>query len=142
MNNILIKKLTEANLYYFKEISDFVFDGKKVQKYLNQFIEDDNCYGFVAQQNGKVVGFAYSYRLKRLESKPMMYIHSIDVLESYRKQGIGKKLISHIVDYSIKNDFKSCFLITNKTNYSACKLYESTGGKVISVDDVLYKWIF
>ena len=27
--------------------------------YLNNFLEDDNAYGFIAKDNNKVVGFAY-----------------------------------------------------------------------------------
>lgn len=59
----------------------------------------------------------------------MMYMHAIEVLSEYRKQGIGKALMNELIRICKKNNFVKMFLITEKSNIPAITLYNVTGGK-------------
>ena len=106
--------------------------------YLNNFLNDDNAYGFIAKDNNKVVGFAYGYNLTRPDGKPMFYLHSIGMLPNYQNNGYGSKLLSYIKEYSKKLGCKELFVITDKGNPRACHVYEKLGGINDYEDEVVY----
>lgn len=68
--------------------------------YLNDFINNENSYGFVAKEQNKIVGFAYAYTLLRPDGRTMFYLHSIGMLPNYQNNGYGSKLLSFIKEYS------------------------------------------
>ena len=106
--------------------------------YLNNFLNDDNAYGFIAKDNYKVVGFAYGYNLTRPDGKTMFYLHSIGMLPNYQNNGYGSKLLSYIKEYSKKLGCKELFVITDKGNPRACHVYEKLGGINDYEDEVVY----
>ena len=106
--------------------------------YLNNFLNDDNAYGFIAKDNNKVVGFAYGYNLTRPDGKTMFYLHSIGMLPNYQNNGYGSKLLSYIKEYSKKLGCKEMFVITDKGNPRACHVYEKLGGINDYEDEVVY----
>lgn len=105
---------------------------------LNNFLNDDNAYGFIAKDNNKVVGFAYGYNLTRPDGKTMFYLHSIGMLPNYQNNGYGSKLLSYIKEYSKKLGCKELFVITDKGNPRACHVYEKLGGINDYEDEVVY----
>ena len=105
---------------------------------LNNFLDDDNAYGFIAKDNNKVVGFAYGYNLTRPDGKTMFYLHSIGMLPNYQNNGYGSKLLSYIKEYSKKLGCKEMFVITDKGNPRACHVYEKLGGINDYEDEVVY----
>lgn len=105
---------------------------------LNNFLDDDNAYGFIAKDDNKVVGFAYGYNLTRPDGKTMFYLHSIGMLPNYQNNGYGSKLLSYIKEYSKKLGCKEMFVITDKGNPRACHVYEKLGGINDYEDEVVY----
>ena len=106
--------------------------------FLNNFINDNNAFGFIAKDNNNIVGFAYAYTLLRPDGKTMFYLHSIGMLPDYQNNGYGTKLMQFIKDYSIKLGCSEMFVITDKGNPRACHLYEKLGGKNDYEDEVVY----
>ena len=106
--------------------------------FLNNFINDNNAFGFIAKDNNNIVGFAYAYTLLRPDGKTMFYLHSIGMLPDYQNNGYGTKLMQFIKDYSIKLGCSEIFVITDKGNSRACHLYEKLGGKNDYEDEVVY----
>lgn len=107
--------------------------------YIDSFLEDKSVFAYVACISDEIVGMIYGYILKRIESKPMVYIHSVDVLASHRKKGIGTMMINEVISFAKDNDYKKLFVITDKSNSNAMKLYLKTGGK--SKDSVVFNYI-
>jgi ribosomal protein S18 acetylase RimI-like enzyme len=66
-----------------------------------------------------------------------MYIHSVDIVEEYRNQGHGKLIVSKFIEIANNLGYRNTFLITDKDNVPANKLYSSLGGEEYS-DKVLY----
>ena len=106
--------------------------------YLNNFINNENAYGFVAKEENKIVGFAYAYTLLRPDGKTMFYLHSIGMLPDYQNNGYGSKLLEFIKNYSIEIGCSEMFVITDKGNPRACHVYEKLGGKNDYEDEVVY----
>ena len=106
---------------------------------LKKFINDENNYGFIALYDNKIVGFAYGYvLLKPEDGRRSFYLHAIDVMDEYQGNGYGTGLVSFIRDYVKSIGCYKMFLITNKSNVSACKCYEKAGGINKAIDEIVY----
>ncbi len=127
-----------------KLMIDFVDDENTIYtiENINAFINDKNNLGFIAKDNGKVVAFSYGYILIHPNGKKIFYFDSIDVIKEYQGKGIGTELMTYTKDYVKSIGCKEMFLMTNKSNTSACKCYEKSGGISEANDDVVYVYNF
>jgi ribosomal protein S18 acetylase RimI-like enzyme len=101
------------------------------------FIKNSNNHAYFAIDGEKVIGFFWGYTLDRLDSEPMMYIHSVDVIKEYRNQGVGKQIVAKFLEIANNNNYRKTFLITNKNNFPGNKLYTSLDGEYFP-NKVLY----
>ena len=109
---------------------------------LKKFISESNAYGFIAKEENKIVGFATGYLLLHPDGRRVFYFDSIDVMSDYQGKGIGTLLMSHIRDYAKSIGCYEMFLVTNKSNTSACRCYEKAGGISEANDDIVYVYDF
>lgn len=105
---------------------------------LINFINNENAYGFIARDENKIVGFAYGYTLLRPDGKQDFYLHAIDIMEEFQGNGYGTGLMNFIKEYIKEIGCRKMFLITNKSNVSACKCYEKAGGVNNADDEIIY----
>ena len=107
---------------------------------LKWFIQDSSSFAFIAVEDSEVVGLVYGYILFKPFSNPMFYIHSVDVKQEYQGQGIGTNMIEQCIDYAKKKNCYKGFIITNKENVPANKLYQKTGASNPYEDDIVYEF--
>lgn len=123
---------------------DFVDDEKT--KYnienLKKFVDTLNNYGFIAKEKNKIVGFATGYLLLHPDGRRVFYFDTIDVMSDYQGKGVGTSLMSYVRDYAKSIGCYEMFLVTNKSNTSACRCYEKAGGISEANDDVVYVYDF
>ncbi len=121
-------------------MKDFVDDENTNynEEQLNKFINEKNSYGFIAKNESKIIGFAYGYVLFRPDGKKDFYLHAIDINHRFQGNGYGTRLMNFIKDYIKEIKCRKMFLITNKSNISACKCYENAGGVNNATDEIVY----
>lgn len=108
---------------------------------MEDFLADSKNVLLVAEEEGTPLGFLLAYRLPRWEqARPMMFLYEIEVLEPYRRQGIGRALMGEIKRRSRQMGCLKLFLITNASNATAMAMYESTGAHRSAGDDVLFTY--
>lgn len=110
----------------FYKIKELLIDGfsKSFNKELNSnFLENDNCYGFVAKDEKKTVGYASIHIIEKLNRKSCL-IEDVVIQKSERDKGIGKKLIEFLIDFS---KLKKCDKIILNSNESNIPFYEKLG---------------
>jgi len=105
---------------------------------LKNFLEYPQNLAFIAKYNDEVCGFIYGYSLMALDAAPQLFVYSVDVFSDYQNKGVGSKLFQYVVDYSRDNGFSECFVITDKGNKRACRIYEKAGGKNDYDDEIVY----
>lgn len=66
------------------------------------------------------------------------YLHAIDIMKDYQDNGYGTGLMNFIKQYVNEIGCRKMFLITNKSNISACKCYEKAGGINNADDEIVY----
>ena len=105
---------------------------------LKDFLEQPHNLAFIAKYNGEVCGFVYGYSLMSLATSPQLFVYSVDVLSRFQNNGVGSKLFQYVVDYSKENGYSECFVITDKGNKRACRIYEKAGGKNDFENEIVY----
>ena len=158
-NLIVIEAFLEAAKRYARGGYDVIVDGivgpwflepwlnivqehYEVHYVLKKFIDNKNDFGFIAKINNKIVGFAFGYILLKPDGRKVFYLDAIDVMPDFQGKGYGTGLISFARDYAKTIDCYEMFLITNRSNISACKCYEKAGGINDADDEVVYVYDF
>ncbi len=105
---------------------DWTADNAK--EYLIDYFEQKKFVGYVYEEESEVIGCVFAL-CKLSGSKQEIYINEMAVRPDRQGQGIGKKLLNSIIDYSKENDFAGVVLYTSE--YApASKFYEKNGFKL------------
>src|SRR5262249_27701242 len=103
------------------------------------FFEDEKNILLVAYDSNRPSGFLYGYLLTSLRVKsPKLFLYSIDVATQYQHRGVGTLLIEELKSLARCESCSEIFVLTNKSNSAAIKLYERTGGTPENEDDVMF----
>ena len=68
----------------------------------------------------------------------MMLLYDIEVLESYRRQGVGAAMVNLLKGLCREHNVYKMWVLTTKSNKAARSLYTSTGGTPATDDDVTF----
>jgi len=126
-----IKRLNKNDLNLILKMNNDFREGFVDKNEALEFFEDNNNFFYVCLFNGEIIGFAYGYVLKRLNSKPMAYIHEVGVLDKFKRQGIASDILKHIKNELFNIGIIKIFLITQKNNIAACRLYDKMDGEIM-----------
>jgi GNAT superfamily N-acetyltransferase len=90
------------------------------------------AYGFVSvNPENQVTGFLYAE--KHVQD---LYIIELDVDGAFQKQGIGRKLLEHTIDFARKYDFSSVTLTTFNDVIWNRPFYEKLGFQKLDATDL------
>lgn len=110
----------------------------ELSRYIKDFGQvEDLC--LVAVWHGKLIGAIWT-RIFSESEKGFGYVDSItpelsmSVLQAYRHQGIGTRLLEAMIDKLAQHNFEQVSLSVDKINY-ALKLYQKIGFEVVESDE-------
>ena len=83
--------------------------------------------GFENEQTRKIIGFVHAELYESLYMDTGLNILGLAVDSNFQGQGIGKKLMSAIEDYALKNNISYIRLNSNVRRIDAHRFYESIG---------------
>lgn len=106
---------------------------------------------FVAESGDReIVGFGCARPDVDLEAPAPVFIPSLHVLPSHRRQGIGQALLAAISEHYRRLDAPGLYLWVLKHNLPARRFYEAMGGELCGegrhdlggamADEVAYRW--
>jgi ribosomal protein S18 acetylase RimI-like enzyme len=82
----------------------------------------------VAVDGEFLAGYLVAHLLDRLDGRTMALIYDVFVEETFRRQGVGSKLVSCLLDNVRSAGVCKVWLVTGKDNVAARGLYASQGG--------------
>jgi len=95
--------------------------------HLENLLNKSNFLIFVAKSGAKVIGGLTVYSLDQYYSvKPLAYLYDLAILPAFQRQGIGKKMIAHLLEYCQLNGFEEVFVQADKVDEYAIEFYRST----------------
>lgn len=108
---------------------------------LAAYLADPSCILLVAEVDGEPAGQIVGHILKRWDSKsPMLFLFSIDVVESHRRKGLARGLIKEFLRIGAEAGCGTSFVFTNESNSPAMEMYQALGGTRTNPDDVTFGW--
>ena len=127
----------ESNL-----ISKSVLGMPEINAYIKDFGKKKDDYCLVADINGEIIGAVW-VRIISGDIKGFGYVDdqtpefAISLFKEYRRQGVGTRLMTEMIEYLRKVGYKQTSLSVQKENY-AVNLYMKMGFKIIRKNDEDY----
>lgn len=108
---------------------DFVFDEEKQRKGLEMMLQDqENRCVLVAEIDQNVVGMCSAQLLvSTAEGGKSALIEDVVIAEHFRKQGIGRLLLSEIEKWALEKGAQRVQLLADYHNTSALNFYKQMG---------------
>ncbi|GAA1603516.1 hypothetical protein GCM10009789_66920 [Kribbella sancticallisti] len=95
---------------------------------------------FIAWAGPEIAGWCWGYQLARPDDSTMLYLHQLEVDAAYRRQGIGRDLVTAFLKAGAETGATKMFLTTGADNIPARTLYESLGGDLASQGPTVNYW--
>ena len=139
--NLTVSRLGPADADRARTNCAQFWDMSAASDNLKAYLADPNCILLVADVDGQPAGQIVGHILKRWDSKkPMLFLFSIDVAESHRRQGVARGLIAEFRRVGKTAGCGGSFVFTNEANTPAMKMYQALGGTRTNPDDVMFEW--
>ena len=130
----MLRDITIFDAQEIQRISKFVLgydvDLDIVKKQIEKLTNDNKhnvIIGFENEQTRKIIGFVHAELYESLYMDTGLNILGLAVDSNFQGQRIGKKLMSAIEDYALKNNISFIRLNSNVRRTEAHKFYESIG---------------
>lgn len=135
--SLSIRKATEQDvdliLFFIKELAIYEKEPEsavatKEDILRDGFGEKPYFHILIASWNGEPAGFAfYFYNYSTWMGKPCLYLEDLFVIPSFRKKGIGKKLLIELAKIAVENNCGRFQWQVLDWNTPAIDFYESLG---------------
>ena len=124
-----VKAVDNETDYLTRETGEFNISIEEEREFIRDKEKSSNSIFLTAKVNGKIVGtIGFSGNsLKRYRHKGQF---GIAILKDYWNYGIGSKMLSVMLDWADKNEFKKITLEVDDINEKAIKLYQKFGFEI------------
>ena len=135
---IEIKYLGLKDKHVLTNVAPDVFDNQPNADFVTEFFSNSNHHLVVAIEGELVVGFASAISYIHPDKPKDLWINEVGVAPAYQRQGIGKKLLQELLNIGHKIGCYEAWVLTNKSNTPAMKLYKSVGSDYPPENTVMF----
>lgn len=125
--------LADADRVYQIENESF-FEPWTKKRLIKEFENNSFLKHFVYEKDGEIIGF---YIISNIAD--LVEIFTIAVDKGHREEGIGSKLLDHIINYAKENGASEIWLEVATKNIAAINLYQKYGFKVQTIRKNYYQ---
>lgn len=137
-HTVSIHAVSAANAYLLDNVEEGVFDHKVQPALVEAFLANSSNIMVVAQLQGRIVGMATAICYVHPDKPIAMFINEVGVSHRVRRQGIGKRLVSALLEIARVRGCSSAWVATEVGNEPARALYESLGAMPDQEHAVVY----
>ena len=124
-------KVREAKKKDIKTITKYykrLYEGDEKEPFYNSKLRIGKISAgqrlIVASSENKIMGFVWIVWYEHIKNKGVMYIEELYVDNSFRRRGIGKKLINEAIEIAKEKKISSIFVTTGEHLKAAKKFYK------------------
>ena len=137
--SIEIRILRRGDAAILDHVADDVFDDPIVLKTAQEFLGDPRHHLAVAVDEGTVIGFASGVHYEHPDKPhPEFWVNEIGVAETHHRRGLGKALMNSLLDVARALDCREAWVLTERNNGPAMRLYQSIGGEEAPDEVVMF----
>lgn len=140
MTMFTIKILAKDDLALLMNVADDVFDNPVDETFAREFLDDPRHHIVAAVSGGVIVGFASAVHYIHPDKPPELWINEVGVAASHQGRGIGKAIMKEMLQLGRQLGCKNAWVLTDRGNEPANRLYQSAGGQVGEEDTVMYEF--
>ena len=111
----------------------------EVERCYNAVRERGDHAVFVAEEDGRIIGFLHLYERPAFDKPPEVIVQAIVVDQSLRGAGIGKTIMSMAERWALERGFSSIALTSNISRSGAHSFYNRLGYKIEATSHLLRK---
>jgi ribosomal protein S18 acetylase RimI-like enzyme len=126
---IRILRAGEADV--LARVAHDVFDNPIDPALTREFLADPHHHIAVAVDDGVVVGFASGVDYIHPDKARELFINEVGVAPTHRERGLGKSLLSLLIDHARAQGCAVAWVLTDKSNAAARGLYTSLHGNTM-----------
>lgn len=115
-----------------------VFDNSLDPRLVAEFLGDDRHHLVVAVDQGQVIGFASAVHYVHPDKPPELWINEVGVAPSHQGRGVGKSVMRALLHHGERLGCGEAWVLTDRSNHAAMRLYASTGGEEARHDQVMF----
>lgn len=138
--SITFQLLSENDLAVLERVEDHVFDHPIQLELAAAYLRDPNNLLAVAILDGVVVGMASGIAYIHPDKPLQLFVNEVGVSERCRSQGLGKKLVSLLLQRGRELGCSEAWVATEENNAAARALYTAAQGKEEPNLAVVYTW--
>jgi ribosomal protein S18 acetylase RimI-like enzyme len=135
---IAIRILQPADADLLTRLAPGVFDKTVDLKRTAEFLSDPRHHLAVAIDNDQIIGFISAVDYIHPDKPRELWINELAVAPSHQAQGIGKQLLRAILDLARKLGCREAWVLTDRDNPRAMRLYSSLAGVEPPRDQVMF----
>ncbi|HET9447981.1 MAG TPA: GNAT family N-acetyltransferase [Steroidobacteraceae bacterium] len=121
-------------------VADDVFDNAIQPALAREFVDDERHHLAVAINDGLVVGFASGVHYVHPDKSPELWINEIGVAPTHLRRGLAQTLLRMLFDAGCALGCVQAWVLTDRDNIAAMRLYESVGGDAGTREHVMFEF--
>lgn len=134
-----IRQLEQGDATIAQAVVKQFHDQEVSTDYMRKFLTDPANFLVTVEVDHVIAGFILAHRIDSMKQEAeAMFIYEIEVLERYRRQGVGSALINHIRAIANQRQMFEMFVFTNHSNKEAVAFYRATGGQIEEGDELMF----
>ena len=135
-----IQTLSLPDLPLLLHPADDVFDNPVDEAYAREFLADPRHHIVVAVSEGIVIGFASAVHYIHPDKPPELWINEVGVADAHQGKGVGKAIMNELLRLGKQLGCVNAWVLTDRSNEAANRLYKSVGGNIAEGDTVMYEF--
>lgn len=133
-----IRILEAGDAAILANVADDVFDAALDASLVDEFLRDPRHHLAVAIDRQQVVGCASGVHYVHPDKRAQMFINEVGVAATHQGRGIGKALVERLLDRARRLGCEEAWVLTERDNQAAMRLYASAGGEQSPEDAVMF----
>ena len=133
-----IKILRPEDAAVLLAVGPDVFDDAVNPRVATEFLNDPRHHLVAAIDRGVVVGFASAVHYVHPDKRsPEMWINEVGVATTHRGRGVARAILQRLLEVARAMGCAEAWVLTDRSNEAALRLYKSSGGIEASGDHVM-----
>ncbi len=135
-----IRVLGKDDRAVLDQVAADVFDQAVDPRWTAEFFSDSRHHLAVALDGNLVVGFISAVHYVHPDKPPELWINEVGVAPSHQRQGLGRRLLSAMLQHGEALGCVQAWVLTSPTNTAAQRLYQAAGGQAEAEPSILFEF--